>query len=229
MKKPDSDKALNKKAQVAQKRREQILQGALVVFAAKGYLGATNRDIANEAGIGSPGLIYHYFKDKKDLLTHVVQRFHPLIDILDNADRLPQNNSAPSLDALRSILESIAITFQQALANEQLLSLVRVIVGENLHDLDFAATFYKAIPLRLIDYLASLFTLYQEQGLVKRDYQPSSLAFQFVGPYFMRALVKCMFGETHQYQAPATVEIFLRGAICDPHSPAIREGDNENN
>ena len=47
-------------------RRQQIIDGALQVFASKGFEKATNKDIAVASGIGSPGLIYHYFKDKCD-------------------------------------------------------------------------------------------------------------------------------------------------------------------
>jgi len=42
---------------------DSIIDGALQVFASKGFEKATNKDIAAASG-GSPGLIYHYFKDK---------------------------------------------------------------------------------------------------------------------------------------------------------------------
>lgn len=48
-------------------KRQQIIDAALHVFASKGFEKATNKDIADEAKIASPGLIYHYFKDKGDL------------------------------------------------------------------------------------------------------------------------------------------------------------------
>ena len=42
-----------------EERRQQIIDGALEVFSEKGFEKATNKDIAEAAGIGSPGLIYH--------------------------------------------------------------------------------------------------------------------------------------------------------------------------
>ena len=36
-------------------KRQQIIEGALHVFASKGFENATNKDIARAAGIGSPG------------------------------------------------------------------------------------------------------------------------------------------------------------------------------
>ena len=55
-------------------RRQQIIDGALQVFASEGFEKATNKDIARAAHINSPGLIYHYFKDKTDLFRQVIER-----------------------------------------------------------------------------------------------------------------------------------------------------------
>ncbi|MDF5718561.1 MAG: TetR/AcrR family transcriptional regulator [Rhizonema sp. NSF051] len=63
-------------------RRQQIIHGALQVFASKGFDSATNKDIAAASGIGSPGLSYHYFKDKYDLLQQVVEQRMPLLQLL---------------------------------------------------------------------------------------------------------------------------------------------------
>jgi len=48
-------------------KRQQILDAAQQVFAAKGFEGASIKDLAQAAKI-SPGLLYWYFKDKTDLL-----------------------------------------------------------------------------------------------------------------------------------------------------------------
>ena len=47
-------------------RRTQILEAAEVVFAAKGYHGATTREIAQAADV-SEGTLYNYFASKRDL------------------------------------------------------------------------------------------------------------------------------------------------------------------
>src|SRR5258706_3561487 len=69
-------------------RRQQIIDGALDIFAEKGFEKATNKDIAEAAGIGSPGLIYHYFKDKADLLRHVLEQRAPVFRLLAQIDEL---------------------------------------------------------------------------------------------------------------------------------------------
>src|SRR5688500_15581529 len=62
---------------VVEDRREQIMEAALHVFARKGFVRATNKDIAQEAGI-TPGLIYHYFASKEDLLRAAIAEHSPL-------------------------------------------------------------------------------------------------------------------------------------------------------
>ena len=58
-------------------RHEQIMEAALRVFAEKGFAGATNKDIAKEAGI-TPGLIYHYFESKEALLKAIYEDRAPV-------------------------------------------------------------------------------------------------------------------------------------------------------
>lgn len=62
---------------VVEDRREQILDAAMHVFAEKGFARATNKDIAQRAGI-TPGLIYHYFESKEALLMSIVESRSPL-------------------------------------------------------------------------------------------------------------------------------------------------------
>jgi AcrR family transcriptional regulator len=52
-------------------RRRQILDAAQVVFAQKGFEGASIKDLAKAAKI-SPGLLYWYFKDKTDLFVSLI-------------------------------------------------------------------------------------------------------------------------------------------------------------
>lgn len=51
-------------------RRKTILRAAIDVFSRKGFRGCRIADIAHEAGVAY-GLVYHYFKDKDELLEAV--------------------------------------------------------------------------------------------------------------------------------------------------------------
>ncbi len=62
-------------AQLIDARRNQILDAATVIFADKGFHGATIRQIAQQAGIAD-GTIYIYFKTKTDLLLGILDRLN---------------------------------------------------------------------------------------------------------------------------------------------------------
>jgi TetR/AcrR family transcriptional regulator len=67
-------------------RRQQILDAAMGVFSRKGFQQATNKDIADAAGGISPGLIYHYFKDKQDLFMAIIRERAVIIQMVDHID-----------------------------------------------------------------------------------------------------------------------------------------------
>jgi TetR/AcrR family fatty acid metabolism transcriptional regulator len=53
-------------------RRRTILRAAIDVFAEKGYQGCRIADVAKQAGVAY-GLVYHYFKNKDELLQSVFE------------------------------------------------------------------------------------------------------------------------------------------------------------
>lgn len=53
-------------------RRRVILRAAVEVFSRKGYHGCRIQDVAKEAGVAY-GLVYHYFKNKDELLESVFE------------------------------------------------------------------------------------------------------------------------------------------------------------
>jgi AcrR family transcriptional regulator len=69
-------------------RRQQILEAAMRVFSTKGFQNATNKDIADAAGGISPGLIYHYFKDKQDLFMSIIRERAAIIQLADHPEEL---------------------------------------------------------------------------------------------------------------------------------------------
>lgn len=70
-----------------QERRNRILNASRTVFFEKGYIGATMRDIALAAEL-SPGLIYHYFKNKDEIYAAICEEaFEVLLDLVRKAGR----------------------------------------------------------------------------------------------------------------------------------------------
>src|SRR5438552_18839802 len=100
-------------------RRKQIIDGALRAFASKGFEQATNKDIAEAAGIGSPGLIYHYFKDKNDLFFQLMHAKVPLLQLLAKPEELL---ALPPRDALTRMGQ----TFLKVLENPEAVAVYKM-------------------------------------------------------------------------------------------------------
>jgi TetR/AcrR family fatty acid metabolism transcriptional regulator len=60
-------KAPTEKSRSGADKRKLIVDAAIKVFAAKGYHGTRISDIAKSAEIAY-GLVYHYFKNKEEIL-----------------------------------------------------------------------------------------------------------------------------------------------------------------
>jgi AcrR family transcriptional regulator len=57
---------------LAERRRRQILEAALVCFRRRGFHQATMQEICSEAGI-SPGALYRYFPAKADIIAAIAE------------------------------------------------------------------------------------------------------------------------------------------------------------
>lgn len=67
-----SAKVSKSRADREAERRKTILRAAVDVFSKKGYHGCRIADVAREAGVAY-GLVYHYFKNKDELLESVFE------------------------------------------------------------------------------------------------------------------------------------------------------------
>jgi TetR/AcrR family transcriptional regulator, mexJK operon transcriptional repressor len=110
-----------------QDRRQQILEGALHVFSEQGYHKASIKEIAKAAGIKSSALIYHYFADKKAVLTAILYELTPFADIPIFKDEPP----AEFMDTLPEImLPRIAKRLLTLLDNPLILAAIRIFISE---------------------------------------------------------------------------------------------------
>jgi AcrR family transcriptional regulator len=134
----------------AEDRREQIIAAALRVFAQKGFVRATNKDIAREAGI-TPGLIYYYFEDKEALLKAVIEEKSPLRlfeELSPAAWELP-----PAQFLRQLLLRALCIV-----ESSELISLIRTVLSESLHESDLSV-----LPTFFLPRVASTLQRYLEQ------------------------------------------------------------------
>ncbi|NNJ10449.1 TetR/AcrR family transcriptional regulator [Chloroflexales bacterium ZM16-3] len=196
-----------------EERRQQIIDGALEAFAAKGFDGASNKDIAEAAKIGSPGLIYHYFKDKVDLLHQVVLQRMALIKIMDSAEAMldqPPEQALPELaDKLLEVL-----TLWPTLA------IARVVLAESMRNKRVAHMVSEVGPGRGLRILATYMERQMDAGRLRRM-NPHVAARMLVGPIIAYALTNYIFEQPEiqdvspREMADQTIQGFLRAMAID--------------
>jgi len=106
-------------------RREQIMESALRVFAKKGFSGASNKDIAREAGI-TPGLIYHYFESKDALLKAIFDDLSPQRIVRSNPEQIL---ALPPEQFLRLVVRQMLTVVEE----ENYIELLRVYLPEVIY------------------------------------------------------------------------------------------------
>jgi AcrR family transcriptional regulator len=84
------------------KRREELLQAALDLFAANGYEATSTRSIAEQTGV-TEAVLFKHFASKQELFLAVLQRFGP-----ENLLRLPveELDELPLAEALARQVEA---------------------------------------------------------------------------------------------------------------------------
>jgi len=91
----------------AAETKEEILEAAMKVFSKYGYSGSTTKKIAESAGI-SEGTIYNYFKNKRDLLLHIIKNYFNQI-----RKSLQKNSTKGQLDNAQNFVNIFTTQLQQ--------------------------------------------------------------------------------------------------------------------
>jgi AcrR family transcriptional regulator len=190
-------------------RRQQIIDGALQVFASKGFEKATNKDIAAASGIGSPGLIYHYFKDKSDLFRQVVEQRLPVLQLLTHSEEIM--TKAP-----RDALTLFGNAFLKVSENPTSIALIKLLLGEAFRQPQVADMFNTIGPSRSFAFLTRYLAKQMSAGVLK-PMDPGAAARCFIGPLVAYLLTRTIFPQPDTQQISSemmvktAVEIFLQG------------------
>jgi len=194
---------------VVEDRRDQIVDAAMQVFAQKGFTRATNKDIAQKAGI-TPGLIYYYFESKEDLLKTIIETRSPaqLMTTLP-----PQVFELPPEVFLRTlILRALSI-----IESEQLIQFVRMLLPEVVHNTEVASIVFSMIQ-RILGFLGKYFETQVENSAL-RSVDGVLTAQIMVGSVFgfvLRRQILCdpaAMEYTHQQIAEVVSETVLQGIL----------------
>ena len=189
-------------------RRQRIIDGALHVFAEKGFEEATNKEIAVAAGINSPGLIYHYFEDKEDLLKQVVEQRVPLLQLISHPEEIA---ALPPSQALTQI----GTAYLRILEDKDATSAFRLIIGEAARRPNIARLFNEIGPSRVLGFLAGYLKQQMDAGVFLPS-NPATAARLFFSPFVVFLLTREVFRQPEALTMDAeeyvreNVELFLR-------------------
>ncbi|MCC6730623.1 MAG: TetR/AcrR family transcriptional regulator [Chthonomonadales bacterium] len=193
-----------------EEKRRRILAGALRVFAEKGYQRATNREIARAAGIGSPGLIYHYFESKGDLFRQVFLDRLPFLKIVGEGR---VGLDGPPEEVLPAVARAVAAGM---LEDEEARTFWKLVLAEAMRNPEAAAIVNEVGPGRMMDVMTGYMARQMERGALRRM-DPAAAVRCFAGGLVLYFVQREVLGQeaalraTPEEMVAAVVSVFLDG------------------
>jgi AcrR family transcriptional regulator len=190
--------------------KQQLLEATLKLISEKGYLGATTREIAMEAGVTELTLFRHFGSKE-----------HLFEELLSNYTFLPRlKELLPELEGLGycEALEIIAIRFLSALKERK--AMIKIMYSEVTIYPEKIRTVYNQFLEEMQGTLAVFFESMQEKGIVKTS-SPEMAARVFLWilfSYFRSEEIMRSGGmkkNTMEKHVQEIIEIFTQGTL-DP-------------
>jgi TetR/AcrR family fatty acid metabolism transcriptional regulator len=153
-------------------KRRAILHAAVRVFAEKGYHGCRIADVARAANVAY-GLVYHYFRNKEELLESV---FAEQWTILMNAMRAIDEGPGSATDKIAAIFGFVFDVFKTAPAAVRVLILEMTRTPQGLRAGSTRETFEHAVEL-----VAHIVRQGQQGGEIRSNVDPVIAASGLLG------------------------------------------------
>ena len=154
---------------------ERLLQATLKLISEKGYLRATTKDIAREAGVTEVTLFRH-FGSKERLFEAVINKYTFLPSLKDLLSEISEYS-----DSYEKVLHTIGVLFFETLKERK--SLVKIMTSE----INIYPEKVREIYTQFIDetdrVLAGYFRSQQKRGMLRR-FSPEMAASVFFGMIF---------------------------------------------
>jgi TetR/AcrR family transcriptional regulator, fatty acid metabolism regulator protein len=192
-----------------EKKKRQILNAAVRVFAQKGFHRCRISDIAKEASVAY-GLVYHYFENKEEILNSIFdENWGLLVKVIDTAAE--QNTSLEK--QLLAIVSVICDAYHVAP------DIIHVMVIEIARSSKFLKTPKIEAYEKAFSRLAEILQKHQDSGEIDPDLDPKFLAYYFFGTIEL-ILVGYLLHTLQPEEGPAfekmktrMVKMFLNGIL----------------
>jgi len=188
--------------------KKRILESALKLFSEKGYLGATTRAIAKDAGVAEVTLFRH-FPSKENLLAEVLNSYSFLPEL---KNILPEIYSIKYEEALllivRSFLNSLFLRKE----------MIKIMKSEIFTHPERVTRFYQSFVDELYETLAIYFEDMQQKGIL-RDFDPKLGGRALLGMIFsyfeVEEFIFQRLGNQENYEKTIRefIKIFAKGTL----------------
>jgi AcrR family transcriptional regulator len=166
-----------------EEQKDAILSGAAELFARRGYLGTSMNDVADGCGL-SKAALYHYYRDKDELLSSIAERHVTrLVELVRSVENDPSLLPRERLEALitRFLIEyadaqsshqvlTQDVKYLPTAARERILRLERAVVDGFANAIAvqrpdvLEADLHKAVAMLLFGMLNWMFTWLRPEG-----------------------------------------------------------------
>lgn len=146
---------------------------AIDCFARYGYQGTSIDRIASAAGV-TKGALYYHFRDKEELLFEAVQ------DRIGEFEQRVLGSVSPTTDPAGALAEIARVCVHIATKNN-LRRFILTLMVEALDTNPRLSESFRGILRRFRSYLAGIVRVGQEQGVFRRDIEPTLAAQLFAG------------------------------------------------
>jgi AcrR family transcriptional regulator len=199
------------KLKTAQLRRQHILEAAIRVFDARGFRGATIRDIAAEAGVAD-GTVYNVFANKEALLLAILE---PLLKASGPAVSAPIDPPPATGLSFEALLQGM-ITARWDSLTPDVLSMMRVVWSEALINRELARQYREQILAPAIETPVTLFQSLADRGAIAASDVPMTLRIivaSFLGLALMKMLGDEVLNARSDEVAPHLADVLANGLL----------------
>ena len=182
----------------ARERRDQLLISALALFAERGFENASMKDLAAAAGV-APGLVYHYFRSKDELLFTVLERQSFLPELRRLLAVAPDRPAS-------EVLREVAAGFAALLAERE--PLMRIVARESQTNPRVAA-----VLQRVIEEAVALLAGYLDARIRAGELRPHDPRVTARALFYMVVMLRLTRTPADGF-LPAFVDILLRGVAA---------------
>ncbi len=183
--------------------RDKIMDVALNMFSERGYEAVSIRDICGEVGIKESTLYYH-FKNKKDILDSLVEKFRTHIeDLLSHVDEITENpsqkkgkNADPSVQMVDSYM------IDSYLFDPFCNLMLRLMMIEQFHNEEIRVLYEKTLFTDPYEIQMNIFKRLASAGVMPEED------------------VEWIVRETHSYMTMLTFKYLLNGDLTEKRKKA---------